>query len=86
MCIIYELRGRRPVVLSTSIEEITPYAPSDAAGQKRRLGSNSPVADGHTAVAQNAVSRDAQPRPMKGIFVAMTVMNCTLASNGRLAM
>jgi hypothetical protein len=44
------------------------------------------LADGHTAVAQNAVSRDAQPRPMKGIFVAMTVMNCTLASNGRLAM
>ena len=29
---------------------------------------------------------DAQPRPMKGIFVAITVMNCTLAFNGRLAM
>ena len=26
------------------------------------------------------------PRPMKGIFVAMMVMNCTFASNGRLAM
>ena len=30
--------------------------------------------------------RTAQPRPMKGIFVAITVMNCTLASSGRLAM
>ena len=29
---------------------------------------------------------DTQPRPMKGIFVAITVMNCTLAFNGRLAM
>jgi len=28
----------------------------------------------------------AYPRPMKGIFVAMTVRNCTLASSGRLAM
>ena len=27
-----------------------------------------------------------QPRPMNGIFVAMTVMNWTLASSGRLAM
>jgi len=27
-----------------------------------------------------------QPRPMNGILVAMTVMNCTLASSGRLAM
>jgi len=27
-----------------------------------------------------------QPRPTKGIFVAITVMNCTLASSGRLAM
>ena len=26
------------------------------------------------------------PRPIKGIFVAITVMNCTFASNGRLAM
>ena len=26
------------------------------------------------------------PRPTKGIFVAMTVMNCTFASSGRLAM
>ena len=25
------------------------------------------------------------PRPMNGIFVAITVMNCTLASSGRLA-
>ena len=37
-------------------------------------------------VSQHAVNRDAQPRPMKGIFVAITVMNCTLAFNGRLAM
>ena len=28
----------------------------------------------------------AQPRPTNGIFVAMMVMNCTLASSGRLAM
>ena len=28
----------------------------------------------------------AHPLPMKGIFVAITVMNCTLASSGRLAM
>ena len=28
----------------------------------------------------------AQPRPTKGILVAMTVMNSTLASSGRLAM
>jgi len=28
----------------------------------------------------------AQPRPTNGIFVAMTVRNCTLASSGRLAM
>ena len=28
----------------------------------------------------------AQPRPTNGIFVAITVMNCTLASSGRLAM
>jgi hypothetical protein len=27
-----------------------------------------------------------QPRPPKGILVAMTVMNCTFASSGRLAM
>ena len=27
-----------------------------------------------------------QPRPMKGILVAMIVMNCTLTSIGRLAM
>ncbi len=27
-----------------------------------------------------------QPRPMKGIFVAITVMNCTLASSGSDAM
>ena len=27
-----------------------------------------------------------QPRPTNGIFVAMMVMNCTLASSGRLAM
>jgi hypothetical protein len=27
-----------------------------------------------------------QPRPMNGILVAMTVMNCTFASSGRLAM
>src|SRR6185503_20184112 len=26
------------------------------------------------------------PRPMNGIFVAITVMNCTFASSGRLAM
>ena len=26
------------------------------------------------------------PRPMKGILVAITVINCTLASSGRLAM
>ncbi len=26
-----------------------------------------------------------QPRPTNGIFVAITVMNCTLASSGRLA-
>ena len=30
--------------------------------------------------------RAPQPRPMKGIFVAITVMNRTLASSGRLAM
>ena len=28
----------------------------------------------------------AQPRPMNGILVAITVMNCTFASRGRLAM
>jgi hypothetical protein len=27
-----------------------------------------------------------QPRPMKGIFVAISVMNWTLASSGKLAM
>jgi hypothetical protein len=27
-----------------------------------------------------------QPRPMNGILVAITVMNCTFASSGRLAM
>jgi hypothetical protein len=27
-----------------------------------------------------------QPRPMNGIFVAITVMNCTFASSGRPAM
>jgi hypothetical protein len=27
-----------------------------------------------------------QPRPTNGILVAITVMNCTLASSGRLAM
>ena len=30
--------------------------------------------------------RRAQPRPSSGISVAITVMNCTLASSGRLAM
>ncbi len=30
--------------------------------------------------------RSGHPRPMKGILVAITVMNCTLASKGRLAM
>jgi hypothetical protein len=29
---------------------------------------------------------EGQPRPTKGIFVAMMVMNCTFASRGRLAM
>ena len=29
---------------------------------------------------------DAYPRPINGIFVAITVMNCTFASSGRLAM
>ncbi len=29
---------------------------------------------------------DHQPRPMKGILVAITVMNCTFESNGREAM
>jgi hypothetical protein len=33
-----------------------------------------------------ARSADLQPRPMNGILVAMTVMNWTLASSGRLAM
>jgi hypothetical protein len=27
-----------------------------------------------------------QPRPMNGIFVAITVMNCTFASSGSSAM
>jgi len=32
------------------------------------------------------VKGTSHPRPMKGILVAMIVMNCTFASNGRLAM
>src|SRR3546814_14239756 len=37
--------------------------------------------------AQNfACGGSAQPRPTKGIFVALTVRNCTLTSSGRLAM
>src|SRR3990172_7365035 len=35
--------------------------------------------------AQGNVAQD-YPRPTKGILVAMTVMNCMLASSGRLAM
>ena len=31
-------------------------------------------------------ARCRHPRPMNGIFVAITVMNCTFASSGRLAM
>jgi len=40
---------------------------------------------GDAAVASRRGSRD-QPRPTNGIFVAITVMNCTFAASGRLAM
>src|SRR5437899_10698211 len=43
----------------------------------------------HSASApwdEQATLPDSHPRPTNGIFVAMTVRNCTLASSGRLAM
>ena len=41
---------------------------------------------GYVVPGTSPVEMQNQPRPMKGIFVAITLMNCTLASNGRLAM
>jgi len=44
---------------------------------------------GFSDAALHAASRpghESQPRPTNGILVAMTVMNSTLASSGRLAM
>jgi hypothetical protein len=38
------------------------------------------------AYGASPVDDAAQPRPMKGILVAITVMNCTLASSDRPAM
>ena len=35
---------------------------------------------------QRPDAKHCQPRPMKGIFVAITVMNCTFASSGSVAM
>jgi pimeloyl-ACP methyl ester carboxylesterase len=41
---------------------------------------------GHGNDAARPVTRAGQPRPIKGIFVAVMVRNCTWASRGRPAM
>src|SRR4029077_2255733 len=42
--------------------------------------------DGRSDPAHAYPQRTNHPRPMKGILVAMMVMNCTLVSSGRFAM
>ena len=51
----------------------------------RRLQSSQSLT-AETSVARDRPGRLIYPRPAKGIFVAMTVMNITLASSERLAM
>ena len=58
-------------------------------GCDRPLGRNAPLAinaDVAPKPREIRPERPSYPRPMKGIFVAITVRNCTLASRGRLAM
>lgn len=58
-------------------------APEDCRGaylgeSRRRGGARHPD--------RRSFHAECHPLPMKGILVAITVMNCTLASSGRLAM
>jgi hypothetical protein len=40
----------------------------------------------HRDLSEPEIPASGQPRPMNGIFVAITVMNCTLAARGKVAM
>ncbi len=56
-------------------------------GGSRRRRTSAPIRSATSSSRLNSSSeRDDYPRPMNGIFVAITVRNCTLASSGRLAM
>lgn len=51
-----------------------------------RTGAVAGFLDAAGVTAEARRQRPLQPRPMNGILVAITVMNWTLASSGRLAM
>jgi hypothetical protein len=55
-------------------------------GDEREVPDCREVPEPEAAVWLSWPATFAQPRPMNGILVAMMVMNCTLASSGRLAM
>lgn len=55
-----------------------------AGGVKKNAGMRMPAFSCLAVLAKRA-AQPVQPRPTKGMLVAMSVMNCTLASSGRRA-
>jgi hypothetical protein len=81
-------RGRRPRVFATlrpEPAERSGTAPAEEPGAVREHA-RSAAPGSSLRSGRGRPSASAQPRPTNGIFVAITVMNSTLASSGILAM